>query len=57
MELLKDYDISILYYLSNVNVVEDALSWKAFSMGSLTFLKVMEISLDLIVHSMARQIV
>ena len=33
MELLKDYDCSILYYLGKANVVADALSRK--SSGSL----------------------
>ena len=35
MELLKDYDITILYHLGKYNVVADALSRKAGSMGSL----------------------
>lgn len=34
LELLKDYDISILYHLGKTNVVADALSQKAVSMGS-----------------------
>ncbi|XP_070050810.1 uncharacterized protein [Nicotiana tomentosiformis] len=38
MELLKDYDITILYHLGKANVVEDALSRKAESMGSLNFI-------------------
>ena len=29
MELLKDYDCSILYYLSKANVIADALSRKS----------------------------
>ena len=36
MELLKDYDCTIFYHLSKVNVVADALSCK--SMGSLTYI-------------------
>ena len=32
MELLKDYDITILYHPGKVNVVADALSRKAGSM-------------------------
>lgn len=35
MELLKDYDIFVLYHLGKVNVVANALSRKAVSMGSL----------------------
>ena len=38
MELLKDYDCTILYYLDKANVVEDALSRK--SMGSLAHIAV-----------------
>lgn len=34
MELLKDYDYTILYHLGKANVVADALSKK--SMGNLT---------------------
>ena len=34
MELLKDYDITILYHLGKAIVVADALSRKAGSMGS-----------------------
>ena len=40
MELLKDYDISILYHPGKANVVADALSRKAGSMGSLAHLHV-----------------
>ena len=40
MELLKDYDITILYHPGKANVVADALSRKAGSMGSLAHLKV-----------------
>ena len=39
MELLKDYDITILYHPRKVNVVADALSRKAGSMGSLAHLQ------------------
>ena len=38
MELLKDYDITILYHPGKTNVVADALSRKAGSMGSLAHL-------------------
>ena len=40
MELLKDYDITILYHPGKANVVADALSRKAGSMGSLAPLQV-----------------
>ena len=40
MELLKDYDITILYHSGKANVVEDALSRKAGRMGSLAHLQV-----------------
>ena len=39
MELLKDYDITILYHPGKANVVGDALSRKAVSMGSLAHLQ------------------
>ena len=40
MELLKDYDITILYHPGKANVVADALCRTAGSMGSLAHLKV-----------------
>ena len=40
MELLKDYDITILYHPGKANVVADALSRKAGSMRSLAHLQV-----------------
>ena len=40
MELLKDYDITILYHPGKANVVVDALSRKAESMRSLAHLQV-----------------
>ena len=40
MELLKDYGITILYHPGKANVVADALSRKAGSMGSLAHLQV-----------------
>ena len=40
MELLKDYDITILYHPGKANVVADALSRKEGSMGSLAHLQV-----------------
>ena len=39
MELLKDYDITILYHPGKANVVADALSRKEGSMGSLAHLQ------------------
>ena len=39
MELLKDYDITILYHPGKANVVADALSTMAGSMGSLAQLQ------------------
>ena len=40
MELLKDYDITILYHPGKANVVANALSRKVGSMGSLAHLQV-----------------
>ena len=40
MELLKDYDITILYHLRKANVVADALRRKVGIMGSLAHLQV-----------------
>lgn len=40
MELVRDYDISILYLLGMENVVVDALSHKAVIMGSLAYILV-----------------
>ena len=40
MELLKDYGITIFYHPGKANVVADALSRKAGSMGSLAHLQV-----------------
>ena len=38
LELLKDYDMTILYHPGKENVVADALSRKAVSMGSIAML-------------------
>jgi len=42
IDLLKDYDISIIYHPSNANVVPDVLSRKVVSLGSLAFLYTVE---------------
>ena len=42
LELLKDYDMTILYHPGKEKVVADALSQKAVSMGSLAMLQVDE---------------
>ncbi|XP_070019851.1 uncharacterized protein [Nicotiana sylvestris] len=57
LELLKDYDITILYYLVKSNVVADALSRKSLSMGSLVYIPVSERPLALEVHALAIQFV
>ena len=40
LELLKDYCVTILYYLGTTNIVADALSRKTPSMGSLAGLSI-----------------
>ena len=40
LELLKDYDMTILYHPGKANVVADALRRKAVNMGSLAMLQV-----------------
>ncbi|KAH0641849.1 hypothetical protein KY290_033468 [Solanum tuberosum] len=57
IELLKDYDLSILYHPGKANVVADALSRKAVSMGSLAFLSVEERPLTLDIQSLANSMV
>ncbi|XP_070020931.1 uncharacterized protein [Nicotiana sylvestris] len=57
MELLKDYDITILYHPGKANVVADALSRKSASMGSLAYILVGERPLALDVQALANQFV
>jgi len=57
LELLKDYDITILYHLGKANVVADAFSRKAVSMGSLTYIPVRERPLTVDVQSLANRFV
>ncbi|XP_070054368.1 uncharacterized protein [Nicotiana tomentosiformis] len=53
LELLKDYDITILYHSGKANVVADALSRKAESMGSLAFISTEERPLAWDIQSLA----
>ncbi|XP_060202567.1 uncharacterized protein LOC132630990 [Lycium barbarum] len=53
MELLKDYDITILYHLGKENVLADALGRKSTSIGSLTRLISSERPLAREVHTLA----
>ncbi|XP_069149036.1 uncharacterized protein [Solanum lycopersicum] len=57
LELLKDYDMTILYHPGKENVVADALSRKAVSMGSLDMLQVGERPLARDVQSLANSFV
>ena len=57
LELLKDYDMTILYHPGKAMVVADALSWKAISMGSLAMLQVGERPLSRDVQSLANSFV
>ncbi|XP_070056429.1 uncharacterized protein [Nicotiana tomentosiformis] len=56
LELLKDYDITILYHPGKANVVADALSMKAESMGSLAFIAAEERPLALDIQSLANRL-
>ena len=53
LELLKDYDITILYHPGKANVVADALSRRAESSGSLAYLPAAERPLALDVQTLA----
>ncbi|XP_069147072.1 uncharacterized protein [Solanum lycopersicum] len=53
MELLKDYNVSILYHLGKANVVADALRRKAESIGSLAHIQVSRRPLDKEVQTLA----
>ncbi|XP_070022308.1 uncharacterized protein [Nicotiana sylvestris] len=55
LELLKDYDITILYHSGKANVVADALSRKLASRGSLAYIPVGERPLALDVQDLANQ--
>jgi len=57
LELLKDYYITILYYPGKANMVEDALSRKVVSMGSLAYIPVGERPFALDVQALANQFV
>ncbi|XP_070032967.1 uncharacterized protein [Nicotiana tomentosiformis] len=57
LELLKDYDITILYHLGKANVVVDALSRKVESLGTLAYLLVAERPLALDVQALTNQFV
>ena len=56
MELLKDYDITILYHPGKANVVADALSRKAGSMGCLAHLQVSRCPLAREVQTLANDL-
>ncbi|XP_070029235.1 uncharacterized protein [Nicotiana sylvestris] len=55
LELLKDYDITILYHPGKDNVVVDALSRKVVSMGSLAFILIGDRPLAVDVQALAIQ--
>ena len=57
LELLKDYDITILYHPGKANVVVDALSRKAVSMGSLVYILVGERPLAVDVQDLTNRFV
>ena len=53
MELLKDYDVTILYHLGKANVVARALSRKSSSMGSLAHMHIDRRPLDMEIQILA----
>ncbi|XP_070015244.1 uncharacterized protein [Nicotiana sylvestris] len=57
LEMLKDYDITILYHPSKADMVVDSLSRKAESLGSLAFISVEERPLALDNQSFANRLV
>ncbi|XP_070049828.1 uncharacterized protein [Nicotiana tomentosiformis] len=57
LELLKDYDITILYHTGKANVVADALSRKVESMDSLAFISAEERPLALDIQPLANRLV
>ncbi|XP_070036845.1 uncharacterized protein [Nicotiana tomentosiformis] len=57
LEILKDYDITILYHLGKTNVVADALSRNAKSMRSLAYIPVGDRPLSLDVQALANRFV
>ncbi|XP_069143493.1 uncharacterized protein [Solanum lycopersicum] len=57
IELLKDYEITILYHPGQSNVVEDSLSRKAGSMGSLCHLQVSRRALAREVQTLANDFI
>ncbi|XP_060212005.1 uncharacterized protein LOC132639583 [Lycium barbarum] len=57
MELLKDYDMTILYHLGKTNVIANTLSRKALSTGSLAHLIMGERPLDMEVRCLANSMV
>ncbi|XP_070020125.1 uncharacterized protein [Nicotiana sylvestris] len=57
LELLKDYDITILYHPGKANVVADDLSCRAESLGSLAYLPAIERPMAMDVQALAIQFV
>ncbi|XP_070037217.1 uncharacterized protein [Nicotiana tomentosiformis] len=57
LELLQDYDITIIYHPVKANVVADALSRKAESMGSLAFISAEERPLASDIQSLANRLI
>ncbi|XP_070019426.1 uncharacterized protein [Nicotiana sylvestris] len=55
LELLKDYDVTILYHPMKANVVAHALRRKSMSMGSLAYIPVGERPLESDIQALANQ--